>query len=306
MLAVVDDQAGPGLAALDRGDRAPRRAVEAARPRSRQIVEQDVVLVELERVAVDLDRLALQRLGVVARRDALELRRASRACVSRAWTICARDAADRRSSRRAPSVSESGSCVTITTSPWMPWARAMPPISIARDRRASARPRLFEDLDERALARPGRDRLDDRAQRASGLAAAADDLAEIGLGDLELVDVGLALLDQLDADFVGLVDEVHREIADQLGEIRIRSRPSLQRSRPSAARLRRACGGRRGERAARLRADLDPLLVALVVELQHLGGRVIRTEQLDEPAVTSAALVSGDDAIERRLLLALT
>ena len=67
---------------------------------------------------------------------------------------------------------------------------------------------LFEDLDERALARARRDRLHQRAQGASGLAAATDDLAQVGLGDLELVDVRLAFLDELDADFVRLVDEV--------------------------------------------------------------------------------------------------
>ena len=50
-------------------------------------------------------------------------------------------------------------------------------------------------------------------------AAAADHLAEIGLGDLELVHVRRALLDQLDANLVGPVDQVDREVADQLGQI---------------------------------------------------------------------------------------
>src|SRR5262245_61625432 len=100
-----------------------------------------------------------------------------------------------------PRVSESGSCVTITISPRMPCALATPPISI-RAMGGLPAGALFENFDERALARARRNRLDDRAQRASGLAAAADDLAKVGLGDLELVDVGLPLLDQLDADFV--------------------------------------------------------------------------------------------------------
>src|SRR5689334_13806071 len=119
----------------------------------------------------------------------------------------------------SPSVAESGSCVTITTSPRMPCARAIPPISIrggASGRVTGAL--LFEDLDERALARPRRHGLHDRAQRAGGLAAAADHLAEVRLGDLELVDVGLALLDELDADLVRPVDEVHRHEPDQLAE----------------------------------------------------------------------------------------
>ena len=92
----------------------------------------------------------------------------------------------------------------------------------------------LEDLDQRTLARPGRDRLDDGAQRAGGLAATADDLAEIGLGDLELVDVGSALFDELDVHFVGLIDEVHRQIADELREIRI-----FRHLRPSPAPRRR-------------------------------------------------------------------
>src|SRR5262249_40968875 len=43
--------------------------------------------------------------------------------------------------------------------------------------------------------------------------------AEVGLGDLELVDVRGALLDELDADLVRLVDEVDRHVAEQLREI---------------------------------------------------------------------------------------
>jgi hypothetical protein len=79
---------------------------------------------------------------------------------------------------------------------------------------------FFEDLAQGALAGPRRDRLDHRAQRPRGLAAAADDLAEVRLGDLELVDVRRALLDELDPDLVRPVDEVDREVADQLGEVR--------------------------------------------------------------------------------------
>src|SRR5688500_20326801 len=105
-----------------------------------------------------------------------------------------------------PSTSESGSWVTITTSPRMPWARAIPPIS-SRGSPFTGGSGLFEDLDQRALARPGSDCLDDRADGARGLAAAADHLAEIGLGDLELVDVSGAFLDQLAPNFVGFVDE---------------------------------------------------------------------------------------------------
>ena len=56
-------------------------------------------------------------------------------------------------------------------------------------------------------------------QRAGGLAAAADDFAEIDLGNFELVDVRGALFDELDADLVRPIHEVHREVTDQLGEV---------------------------------------------------------------------------------------
>src|SRR5688572_3202028 len=79
---------------------------------------------------------------------------------------------------------------------------------------------LFEDLDERALARARCHCLHHGAQRAGGLAAAADDLAEVRLGDLELVHVRVPLLDELDADFIRLLDEVHCHVADQLRDIR--------------------------------------------------------------------------------------
>src|SRR5262245_61213156 len=118
-------------------------------------------------------------------------------------------------------MSESGSWVTITISPRMPWARATPPISTLESPRGTAAS-LFEDLDQRALPRAGRHRLHDGAQRASGLAAAADDFAEVRFSNLELVDVGLTLLDQLDANFVGLVDEIDREVADELRQVGLR------------------------------------------------------------------------------------
>ena len=62
--------------------------------------------------------------------------------------------------------------------------------------------------------------LHERADRAGGLAAAADHLAEIVLGNLELVDVRGALLDQRDVNLVGPIDQVDREEPDQLREVR--------------------------------------------------------------------------------------
>src|SRR5688500_20319164 len=55
----------------------------------------------------------------------------------------------------------------------------------------------------------------------------------------------------------------------------------------------------------RLGAVLEPVIVAVRVEAEVLGARVVRAEKLDEAAVTGTALVGGDDAIERALLRAL-
>src|SRR4051812_23292721 len=70
-LAIVDHQQilHP---AVDRVDRAPRGAIDELDLTADEIVEQDVVVVQREGLAIDLDDLAAQRLGVVARGDALE------------------------------------------------------------------------------------------------------------------------------------------------------------------------------------------------------------------------------------------
>src|SRR6185369_1867508 len=71
-LAGVDHEQILECAGLDFGDRSPHRTVRAPDLAADQVVEQDVVLLEDERLARDLDRLALERLGVVAGDDALE------------------------------------------------------------------------------------------------------------------------------------------------------------------------------------------------------------------------------------------
>src|SRR5687768_3565784 len=59
------------------------------------------------------------------------------------------------------------------------------------------------------------------------------------------------------------------------------------------------------QRAAGQRADLDPAVEALAVELEDLGPRIVGAEQLDELAIARAALVGRNDAVERALLRAL-
>src|SRR5688500_13718518 len=86
---------------------------------------------------------------------------------------------------------------------------------------------LLEDLDERPLAAAGRDRIDDRPDRAGRLARLSDHLAEIVLGDLELVHAGGALLDEGHPHFVPAVDEVDREVPDQLADVELRHDQAL-------------------------------------------------------------------------------
>src|SRR5690349_8586265 len=72
-LAVVDDQAilvRPGVDARDDAPVAPVRQLDLA---ADQVGQQDLPLVELDRVAADLDRTAAQRVGGVAVADAGDL-----------------------------------------------------------------------------------------------------------------------------------------------------------------------------------------------------------------------------------------
>ena len=74
------------------------------------------------------------------------------------------------------------------------------------------------------------------------------------------------------ATSIGDVDEIDGEVANELGEIgfaRHRLCGLLSASRTT---------DNGSERTARLRTHRDPLLIALGVELQNLGDRVVRTE----------------------------
>src|SRR5207244_12937649 len=75
-----------------------------------------------------------------------------------------------------------------------------------------------DDLDKDAVARPRRARPDDRAQRPGDPALAADHLADVVLGDVQLQHVRAVALDLLDVDRVRIVDEPPRELGQQFSQ----------------------------------------------------------------------------------------
>ncbi len=81
---------------------------------------------------------------------------------------------------------------------------------------ASLRTRLLENLEDDAAAALRGGGREDRAQGLGGAALLADHLAEILLGDLELEDEGVGLLDLLDLDLLGVVDEAARQVVDEI------------------------------------------------------------------------------------------
>ena len=105
--------------------------------------EQDVALVELERRSRSTSTVWPRSASASVRVATPSSRTSQPRWVSRASTILRSTPSIqmRFDARRASS--ESGSCVTITTSPRMPWARATPPISMHRSSNTAMRFFLF-------------------------------------------------------------------------------------------------------------------------------------------------------------------
>src|SRR3954451_16729882 len=145
--------------------------------------------------------------------------------------------------------------------------------------------RSLDNVDEDTLVLAHRRRLDHRAQRVGGPAAAADDLAVVVLGDRDLEhDGAVVLLELLDRDLPGLVDEALGQLLEQLAH-GVRLRGDVLRLEQLAHRVRR------------LGALLQPGPDALLVEHDRrgLGLGVVVADGLDDPAVARRALI-GDDA----------
>src|SRR5215218_9854006 len=75
--------------------------------------------------------------------------------------------------------------------------------------------KALDDLERDRLSLAGGHDLEQRAQRLRDAAVAADDLAHIALGDVELDHTTLRVIDNLDLDGVGLVDERLCDVLDQ-------------------------------------------------------------------------------------------
>src|SRR5437764_10428283 len=110
----------------------------------------------------------------------------------------------------APTVNLAGSSLACST-------KKEPSRPCGRPTRPTAT-RSVDDLDKDAVARPRRARTDDRAQGAGDPALAADHLADIVLGDVQLQYVRAVALDLLDVDRVRVVDEPPRELGQQFSQ----------------------------------------------------------------------------------------
>jgi hypothetical protein len=78
--------------------------------------------------------------------------------------------------------------------------------------------RLVDDLDKDAVARARGAGANDSAQRARDSPLAADHLADVVLGDVQLQDERAVALDLVDADGVGIVDEPPRQLGEQFSQ----------------------------------------------------------------------------------------
>ena len=79
---------------------------------------------------------------------------------------------------------------------------------------------LLQDLEHDAVVRSGPARADDRPERTRDPALAADHLADVGLRDSELEDGRTVALHFLDFHCVRFVDELPREVREQLSHRR--------------------------------------------------------------------------------------
>src|SRR3954447_16043091 len=182
-----------------------------------------------------------------------------------------------------PSASSRGRGPVTWKEPSRPWARPTRPASRKRSTR------LLDDVEEDAPVVLDRGGLDHRAQRLRRAAAPADDAPVVLVVDGELEhERPVVLLELLDADLVGLVDERLREVLEQLPHGGLAGRGGLD-----ALRLEQLAHG-----VGRLGAAVEPVAHALLVNLdrRRLRLRVVAADRLDEAAVAGRAAVGDDDA----------
>src|SRR5579859_5998128 len=97
-----------------------------------------------------------------------------------------------------------------------PRTRKVPLMPCARSTNPMETRKLFENFEDGPLVLLGGSGLEELAHGAGGAALLADHLAEIVLGDGELVDGGAVLVELLHLDLVGLVHERLGDVEDEI------------------------------------------------------------------------------------------
>src|SRR5438552_5944850 len=147
---------------------------------------------------------------------------------------------------------------------------------------------LVDDLALDAAPLAHASRSHDRAQGACDASLPPDHLADIILCDMQAKHHGVFLVDTLDAHGVRIVDELLRQVLEQLRHLL-----------SEVLRLEQLLNRLRGQRAL-----AEPVLHLLLVELDQ--GRialwVVAPHDLDELAVARRARIGHDDAIDGILL----
>src|SRR5580765_1631231 len=148
---------------------------------------------------------------------------------------------------------------------------------------------LVDDLELHATLFARASGTDDRAQRACDASLPADHLAQILLRDMQAKDDRVVLVDALHPHLVGLVDELPRQILEQLRHSLLAQVPDLQQP---------------VDRLGGLRTLAEPVLHLVLVELdqRRIVLRVVAPDDLDELAVARRARVGDHDAVHRVLL----
>src|SRR4051812_23338744 len=158
---------------------------------------------------------------------------------------------------------------------------------------------LVDDVDEDAALLLDGGGLDDRPQGVRGAPALADHAAVVLVADRQLEDDrAVVLVELLDGDRGGVVDELARQVLEQL--LHARGSPDLVVDVDALRAQELADLRRRG------RAGGDPVADAILVDRdgRGLGLGVVLPQDLEVAAVARGTLVSGDDAPDRVLLRA--
>src|SRR5919106_4555781 len=176
---------------------------------------------------------------------------------------------------RAPGANRSASSLAASTT-------KLPSSPCGRPTRPTVTQALVNDLEDGALVPASAARADERAERASDSTLAADHLADVVGGDVQLEHDRTLTLAPDYAHRARLVHEAPGQVLEQV-------------LHSDALGLHQA-----PDRVARLRPLRDPVLDLLRVEVDRRGLRlgVVASHDLDEAPVARGARVGHDDAVD--------